>query len=362
LSVAQCQLVEIAKALLINPKILVLDEPTAPLSTKDVDRLMSILDSLRTKSISAIYISHRLEEIFRIADRVTVLKDGKCVGTVETKKASLESLIQMMLSRHLDEQFPKEKTEIGRTILEVKELSRENVFSGINFTLHSGEILGIAGLVGAKKTELARAIFGADQTSSGGIFIGTRKVKVKSPKAGISHGIALIPEDRRGQGLVPNLSVRDNITLANIKRWIKLGFIAHHSENSYVSKIINTLNIHTPHIRQRVKYLSGGNQQKVVLGRWMSSNSKIYIFDEPTNGIDVGSKVEIYKLMGDLARNGAGIILISEEISEVLGMSDRVLVMYRGQIVAEFDRKDATREKILFYAMGGADVEAVGTS
>lgn len=354
LSVGQQQLVEIAKALLRSTKVVVLDEPTAPLDSADITVLFRIIRELSDKGVSIIYISHRLHEIFEICDRVTVLRNGQVVGTKNIKSLSSNEIVQMMVGREIKERYPKRNVPIGDAVLSVRDLQKEGVLQNVSFDVRSGEILGITGLVGAGKTELARILFGVDKAAGGSITLKGKEMHKGSITEAMKAGIAFTPQDRRRDGLVLTRSVKENISLASITNYIRFGFISHRQELRNVKQLIERLRIRTPKTSTRVGYLSGGNQQKVVLGKWMSTEYKIYIFDEPTTGIDVGSKVEFYNLMSDLVEAGAGVILISAELPEILGMADRVLVMRGGTAVAEFSADQVTPDQVLNVALKGA--------
>ena len=353
LSIAQQQMVEIGKATSRNATIIAMDEPSATLTEHELKALFELIRSLKEKGVSVIYISHRLEEIFDIADRVTVLRDGHLVGVNEVSETDRDGIIRMMVGRELKEKIPKQFAEIGAPALTVKNLTRKEVISDINFTVRKGEVLGIAGLVGAGRTELARAIFGADPIDEGEISLNGDKVDIRSPRDAIRLGIGLVTEDRKALGLILGMVVRENISLANLDALTRLGFVNRRDEKKVAVQYIEDLMIKTPSPEQEVQNLSGGNQQKVVLAKWLFTQSKVLIFDEPTRGIDVGSKVEIYQLMNKLAATGAAIIMISSELPEILGMSDRILVMHEGRIAGELTREDATQEKIMSLATGG---------
>ncbi len=353
LSIAQQQMVEIAKATSRNSTIIAMDEPSATLTEHEMHALFDLIRSLKAKGVSIIYISHRLEEIFEIADRVTVLRDGKYVGTKPISETNREDLIKMMVGRELTDIIPKVPAEIKGPALSVKGLTRKGVLEDINFTVHQGEVLGLAGLVGAGRTEVARAIFGADAIDAGEIWLDGKQIKVRSPKDAIRQGIGLVTEDRKALGLILGMVIRENISMANLDALTKLGFVNRGEEKRVALKYIEDLMIKTPSCEQTVQNLSGGNQQKVVLAKWLFTESKVLIFDEPTRGIDVGAKTEIYHLMNRLAANGAAIIMISSELPEILGMSDRILVMHEGRIAGELSREQATQEKIMHLATGG---------
>ncbi len=353
LSVAQQQMVEIAKATSRNAAIIAMDEPSATLTEHELESLFDLIRALKEKGVSIIYISHRLEEIFHIADRVTVLRDGRLVGTSPVAETDRDKIIRMMVGRELKEKIPKQPAEIGAPALTVKSLTRKGVIEDINVTARRGEVLGIAGLVGAGRTELARAIFGADPIDEGEVWLNGSQVDIRSPRDAIRLGIGLVTEDRKALGLILGMVVRENISLANLDSLTSLGFVNRREEKRVAAQFIEDLMIKTPSYEQQVQNLSGGNQQKVVLAKWLFTESKVLIFDEPTRGIDVGSKVEIYQLMNRLAANGVAIIMISSELPEILGMSDRILVMHEGQIAGELSREDATQEKIMWLATGG---------
>ncbi|MDI6826936.1 MAG: sugar ABC transporter ATP-binding protein [Armatimonadota bacterium] len=353
LSVAQQQMVEVAKATSRNASIIAMDEPSATLTEHELQNLFELIRSLKNQGVSIIYISHRLEEIFQISDRVTVLRDGKLVGTKPVSETNRDEIIRMMVGRELKEKIPKESTEFGPPALTIKGLSRKGILHDISFTVHKGEILGIAGLVGAGRTELARAIFGADPIDTGEIWLNGTRVDIRSPRDAIQLGIGLVTEDRKELGLILSMVVRENISLANLDSLTRFGFVKRREERKAALKFVEDLMIKTPSIEQQVQNLSGGTQQKVVLAKWLFTKSRVLIFDEPTRGIDVGSKVEIYQLMNRLVANGAAIIMISSELPEILGMSDRILVMHEGRIAGELSREEATQEKIMHLATGG---------
>jgi ribose transport system ATP-binding protein len=352
LGVAEKQMVEIAKALSEKAKILILDEPTAVLTAREIEKLFSIIKNLRSQGVGIIYISHRLEEIPLVADRVTVLRDGALVGTIGIHEGDQSTWIRMMVGRELKDKFPARQVERGEELLRVENLSREGVLENISFTLHRGEVLGISGLVGAGRTELGRAIFGADRISGGRIFLHGKAIKIDSPSDAIANRICYLPEDRKTHGVVLILSVGDNLTLASLDRLCSQNIINRKKEKQLADEYVSKLQIRTPGLDRKVMFLSGGNQQKVVIAKWLCAQSDLFIFDEPTRGIDVGAKVEVYNLMNELIRQGAGIIMISSELPEILGMSDHILVMRKGRVTGEFKREEATQEKILSRAWG----------
>lgn len=353
LSVAQQQMVEIAKATSRKSRIIAMDEPSATLTEHELENLFALIRRLKAEGVSIIYISHRLEEIFAIADRVTVLRDGALVATKNVADTDREDIIRMMVGRELKDKIPKVAAEQGEVALELKNVNRAGVLRDISLQVRCGEILGIAGLVGAGRSEVARAIFGADPIDSGQILVNGKAVSIRSPRHAISLGVGLVTEDRKALGLVLGMAIRENISLANLGVLSRLGFISRRREREVARDYVKDILIKTPSVEQTVQNLSGGNQQKVVLAKWLFTRSKILIFDEPTRGIDVGAKTEIYQLMNRLAESGVAIIMISSELPEVLGMSDRILVMHEGEIAGELSRAEATQEQIMHLATGG---------
>ncbi len=354
LSVAQQQMTEIAKALSQNAQIIAMDEPTSALTEREVEHLFEIIRGLKEEGVAIIFVSHRLEEVFQIAERITVLRDGKYVGTKRIEETNRDEVITMMVGREIKEKIPKRPAPIGEEILRVEGLTRKGVFSDISFSLHRGEVLGLAGLVGSGRTEIARAIFGADPLDGGKIYLEGKEVRIRSPQDAIRLGIGLLTEDRKRYGLVLPLTIRENTSLANLMEVATRGFINFPKERAVAKRFVEELAIKTPSIEQIARNLSGGTQQKLVLAKWLFTKSKVLIFDEPTRGIDVGAKVEIYELMNQLAERGVGIIMISSELPEVLGMSDRILVIHEGKIAGELTREEATQEKIMHLATGGS--------
>lgn len=353
LSVAQQQLVEIAKSLSVGARIIVMDEPSATLTNQEVDTLFEIVQDLKAQGIGIIYISHRLDEIFEISERVTVLRDGEYIGTHAISDVDKEGLIEMMVGRSIENEFPKHHHTVGDVRLKVENLAHRSDEEGVSLEVRSGEVLGLTGLVGAGRTELARLIFGADRAAKGTISVDGKVLSIKSPLDAIRNGICLLTEDRKAQGLVLGLSSRENFALANLNNWSKGGFVAAKEERTRFASYIESLKIKVSHQDQLAQNLSGGNQQKVLIARWLESNSDIIIFDEPTRGIDVGAKYEIYLLINNLAEAGKAIIMISSELPEVLGMSDRILVMHEGRISGEItDVAHTTQEDIMTMAVG----------
>jgi ribose transport system ATP-binding protein len=346
LGVAQRQIIEIAKALSYDSSLIIMDEPTSVLDRDETGRLFDIVRKLKSRGISIIFITHRLEEVFDIADRIVVLRDGKRIGELRVKEANIDTVVKMMVGRELIT-FPKQPVSIGEVILEVKGLSRGDNVRDISFKLHKGEILGIAGMVGAGRTEMARTLFGIDKKDSGQIFIDSQEIKIGSPEDALKAGLGLVPEDRQLQGLILLMAVRENITLSSLRSISRWGMINKSKEREVSHYYVGKLNIQTPDIDSPVKGLSGGNQQKVVLAKWLALNPKVLILDEPTRGIDVGTKMDVHALISEIAQQGIGIIMISSEMPEILGMSDRIIVMADGRITGEFTREEADQEKIM---------------
>ena len=352
LTVAQQQAVEIAKALSKDARILVMDEPSATLTPQEVARLFAVIRELKRQGIGIVYISHRLDEVFEIADRVMVMRDGRCVGACPVGQVGRDDLIEMMVGRRLDEEFPKRRAPVGPARLVVKGLGGGRV-RGVSFEVRRGEVLGLTGLVGAGRTETARLIFGADRAEAGTIELDGQPLAIRRPRDAIRAGICLLTEDRKTQGLVLGHSVRANFALPNLPRFSRLGFVRQRRERQALSRYIESLGIKAQHPDQPAKYLSGGNQQKVVLAKWLERNCEIVIFDEPTRGVDVGAKYEIYLLINALAAAGKAILMISSELPEVLGMSDRILVMHEGRVTGEItDVGRATQEQVMRLAVG----------
>ena len=350
LTVGYQQMVEIAKAIQQDVELLIMDEPSAPLTAVETENLFKIIDTLKNSGVSIIYISHRLDEIFRLSDRITVLRDGHYIKTVDTKDTNVDELISMMVGRTLNEKFPVRKACIrDETILEVKDLCG-NGDQNISFSLKKGEILGLGGLIGAGRTELAQMIFGVAEKTSGQIILKGKEINPRSPRNAIDLGIALVPEDRKQEGVLLGLSINQNINMPTYARISRLSVINKKKEHDIAETYVKELEIKTPSVNQLSKNLSGGNQQKVVLAKWLAANSELIIFDEPTRGIDIGAKYEIYKLMNDLVEKGKTILLISSEMEELMGMSDRILVLAEGKITGELTKDSFSQEKIMNYA------------
>jgi len=347
MTVGNRQRVEIAKALSLNARILIMDEPTAALTEADVERLFEIVRLLRGRGVGIIYISHRLQEVFALADRVTVLRDGQYVGTKPVVETSENDLITMMVGRTIDDLFPKLPAQIKEPVLEVRNLWRKPLTRGVSFQLRAGEIVGLAGLVGSGRSELAQVIFGFTPADSGEVILDGKSVQIMNPGQAMKLGIAYVPEDRGSQGLVRQMKIRENVSLAVLRSLVMGAFIDREAEQTLAKRTVEQLKVRAFSVEQVVGKLSGGNQQKVVVGKWLAAKPRVLIMDEPTRGIDVGAKAEIHRLMSELAQQGMAILMISSELPEILGMSDRILVMRKGAVVAEFARRDATQEKIV---------------
>ena len=352
LSVADQQLVEIAKALSLNARVLVMDEPTAALSAHEVEKLFAITRQLRQRGVAILFVSHRLEEVFALSDRVTIMRDGAHVITAPTSTFTSDDIIRHMVGRELTALFPKGDAEIGEVILDVRHLTREGAFRDVSFQLRRGEILGFSGLIGAGRTEVARVLFGIDRADVGEIRINDKLVHISSPNAAMRNGLAYVPEDRRQQGLVMDFSISANMTLPILQQFSRLGIVSRSREHDVATDYSQQLQVRSAGINQLVKALSGGNQQKVVLAKWLITNPSILILDEPTRGVDVGAKAEVHRIVSDLAAKGLAIILISSELPEVLAMADRILVMHEGRLTGAFDRAEANQENVMFAATG----------
>jgi ribose transport system ATP-binding protein len=362
LTVAKQQMVEIAKALSFNSEVLIMDEPTAALTDTEIEDLFRIIRQLREKGVGIVHISHRMDEIKRITDRITVMRDSRYIDTVRTEDIKIEQIINMMVGRTMiydaKPEVPAERNE--EIVLDVKNLNRGRSLKDINFTLRRGEILGFAGLMGAGRTEVARAVFGADPIDSGEVYIQGKKAQIGSPADAVRQGIGYLSEDRKRYGLALGMDVETNVVLASFKKFLTaLGWVKSPQTHTTAEHYVKTLAIKTPSVQQKVKNLSGGNQQKVIIGKWLTADSNILIFDEPTRGIDIGAKSEIYKLLNDLAKQGKSVIMISSELPEVLRMSHRVIVMCEGRITGELPIGEATQEKIMTYATQREDLAHV---
>lgn len=353
LPLAHQQMVEITKALSLKASVIIMDEPTSALTDRETKTLFRVIRSFKASGMTIIYISHRLEEVFEIADEVTVLRDGRFISSVSIRDVRVTDVVRMMVGRELGEMYPKKATPTDRSILQVNGLSSPNGIHDISFELQQGEILGLAGLVGAGRTELARALFGIDPILSGEVWIDGKKARIRSVQDAMHLGMGYVSEDRKEQGLFLDMNVRQNITIGVLKRFSLLGFARFQQLENLAKEFLQKLNIRTPGLRQKVSNLSGGNQQKVIISRWLTLNPRILILDEPTRGIDVGAKAEIHALMDRLAGRGVGILMISSELPEILGISDRILVMRAGEITGKFTRREATQDVIMHCAAGG---------
>lgn len=351
LTVSKQQMVEIAKSLSADTKVLIMDEPTSSLTEREIDELFAVINDLKSKGTGIIYISHRLEELARIADRVSIFRDGEYIATKDYKDVTMDNLIQMMVGREITQQFPRTQPVRGECALEVKGLtSASNSFRNVSFKAYKGEILGFAGLVGAGRTEMARGVFGADKISSGEVLVNGVKVNTKSPQNAIASGIVYAPEDRKKDGLAIKMDVSTNIALASTDKVSRMGVLREKLQTDLAERMRKVLSIKTPSIHQKVMNLSGGNQQKIVIAKWLIKDPEVYIFDEPTRGIDVGAKAEIYNLLNELKEKGKAVIVISSELPEVMGISDRICVMCEGELKAELDARTTTQEEIINYA------------
>ena len=352
LSVADQQLVEIAKALSLEARVLVMDEPTASLSAREVDELFALTRRLRDRGVAILFVGHRLEEIFALCDRITVFRDGAFVVSAPTAELTTEATIRHMVGRQLDQLFPKEPAAVGEVALEVRGLTRSGVFRDVSFDLRRGEILGLFGLVGAGRTEVARVLFGVDRAEAGEVRVAGRPVAIASPSDAVRHGIGYVPEDRHGQGLVLDEGVSANIALPILRRLGRLGLVDRGRERAVAGDYAGRLQVKAAGLDQPVAALSGGNQQKVVLAKWLATEPRVLILDEPTRGIDVGTKAEVHRIVSRLAGAGMAIVLISSELPEVLAMADRVLVLHEGRVTGEFTQAEATQERVMWAATG----------
>ena len=354
LTIGHQQLVEIAKALSVNARVLIMDEPTSSLSARECEALFKVVDDLRSKGVSIIYISHRLGEVTRLADRVTVLRDGENAGDLAKEEITHDAMVKLMVGRDVSKFYARQEHKIGETLLEVKDLVTPAwPKHKLNFHVKAGEIVGVAGLVGAGRTEMLRTVFGIDKPIRGSFHVAGKETKIEKPADAIKAGMALVPEDRKQHGLVLGMTVRRNVGLAGLFRnRLGYGFLNDGKERSDSTDMIEKMRIRTPNDRQIVQFLSGGNQQKVVIGKWLSMQPQLLLLDEPTRGIDVGAKEEIYRLMESLASEGMGVLFVSSEMEEILGMSDRVLVMHEGRITGELQRSELSEEAVMQLATG----------
>ena len=356
LNAVEQQMVEVARALRKKANLIIMDEPTASMSSREVSDLFSVIRALHAQGVAVIYISHRLEEVPQIGQRATVLRNGSKIATVNLADTSLDQLIRLIVGRILPDKFPEKPYKRGAELLRVEGLCRDQEFEDISLTLHEGEILGVSGLVGAGGTALTRAIFGADPASEGAIFLHGQRIQISSPKDAISQGIGLLTDDRLEQDLVLDMQAQDNVTLAALDSAWPGPLIDHHLESDLATHYAERLGIKTESLHQQTLLLSGGTQQKIVLSKWLATQARVLIFDEPTRGIDIGARVEIYNLINDLAQNGNGIIITSVDLNELLGMCDRIIVLRKGRVAADIPRSEATKQNLLAYASGGTPV------
>ena len=352
LTVSDIQMLEILKAISNDADVIVMDEPTSAITQKEVELLFKKIEMLKEKGVSIIYISHKLDEVFQIADDVTVLRDGTVVKSMRAEDTDIEEVISLMVGRKMENVYPKEELEIGEKLLEVKHLCSKNVYDDVCFHLNRGEIIGFAGLVGAGRTEVMRSLFGLDPYTSGEIYISDKKVEIKNVASSIRNGMVMLSEDRRRYGIIPVRSVMENASLASLDKFFYGGRAHNSEERETVAEYFKKMNVKTPTLDTTIQSLSGGNQQKVLLAKWMLRNPDIMILDEPTRGIDVGAKYEIYKLMTEIAREGKGVIMVSSELPELIGMCDRIYVMNQGKISGELERSEFSQEAIMRYATG----------
>lgn len=353
LSVGQQQMVEICKALMADAKVIIMDEPTAALTQSETVALFKVIESLRKKGVSMVYISHRMEEIFELCDRITVLRDGSYIGVKNIPETNMNEIVKMMIGREIGERYPSRNVKIGKEVLKVKELTRKGTFHDVNFSVRAGEVLGVSGLMGAGRTEIMQAIFGNLSYESGTIEIDGKEVKISNPRQAMEHGIGFITEDRKTEGLMLDKSIRENISLCNLRRISKSSVISREAEKNMVAEAIKDLHIKCFGSYHECNNLSGGNQQKVVLAKWILTNPKILILDEPTRGVDIGAKKEIYSIINKLAAQGVAIIMVSSELPEVLGMSDNIMVVREGEVRGIIFYEEANQERVMTLATGG---------
>jgi ribose transport system ATP-binding protein len=354
LSIGQQQLVEIARALSLNAQVLIMDEPTAALTDHEIETLFQIMTDLKRHGIAIVYVSHRMEEMFRICDRVSVLRDGHFVGERTVRETNFDEIVKLMIGRELHERFPARRVELGPMRLQVDDLADENKISHIHFEVRAGELLGIAGLMGSGRSEILRTLFGLKKKTAGQVRLDGATLNTRKPSDAIAAGIGFVTEDRKSQGLVLGMSVRENTSLVHLSEYARGGIVDSQAENEAVQQLISELHIHTPDPDLEVKLLSGGNQQKVVFAKWLAKPPKVLLLDEPTRGVDVGGKAEIYQIMNRLAASGTAIVMVSSELPEVLAMSDRILVMNEGRQAAVFNAKTTSQEQIMTAASGGS--------
>ncbi|MDO7905593.1 sugar ABC transporter ATP-binding protein [Paenibacillus sp. JX-17] len=352
-SVGQQQMIEIAKALMTRARVIVMDEPTAALTEREIQKLFEVIRALKKEGVSIVYISHRMEEIFAICDRITIMRDGRTVDTKDIPETNFDEVVRKMVGRELTERYPSRHPSPGRKVLEVKGLTRQGWFENVNFDVHEGEIVGFSGLMGSGRTEMMRSLFGLDPLDGGEVIMKGHPVRIRKPVDAVKHGIGFITEDRKDEGLILDFSIRENMALTNLFSFSNKGFISGAKEKDFVDTLIKRLQIKTQSAETAAGNLSGGNQQKVVIAKWVGIGPSLLILDEPTRGVDVGAKREIYQLMNELTERGVAIIMVSSELPEVLGMSDRIVVVHEGRIAGELTREEATQENIMTLATGG---------
>ncbi|WP_322922171.1 sugar ABC transporter ATP-binding protein [Paenibacillus campi] len=352
-SVGQQQMIEIAKALMTNAKVIIMDEPTAALTEREIQKLFAVIRALKKEGVSIVYISHRMEEIFALCDRITVMRDGRTVDTTDIAATNFDDVVRKMVGRDLTERYPARTAQPGEVVLEVKGASKQGQFSDVSFTVRAGEIVGFSGLMGAGRTEIMRALFGLEALDRGEICIHGKQVRIRRPDDAVRHGIGFITEDRKNEGLILDFSIRDNMALPNLFSFTSHGFISDKKEQQFVDTLIKRLQVKTQSVEMPARSLSGGNQQKVVIAKWIGIGPRLLILDEPTRGVDVGAKREIYQLMNELTERGVAIIMVSSELPEILGMSDRIIVVHEGKLSGELPRQQATQEQIMTLATGG---------
>jgi ribose transport system ATP-binding protein len=353
LSIAQQQMVEVAKALSIEADLIAMDEPTSSLTDRETEVLFDVMRKLRDQGVAIIFITHRLEEVFEVSDRITVLRDGRHIATAPTAELNHNQVVQLMVGRELDNMYPYSETKERGVALQADDLADGQELHGVSLELQGGQILGVAGLVGAGRTALAETLFGLRQATAGEIHIDGQVVKLHSAKQAIEHGLGFVPEDRKLQGLFLNMAVRENITMSSTSLVSNFGFVNTNKANKLADEYVDKLDIRTPSLRQRIRNLSGGNQQKVIIARWLTLKPRVLILDEPTRGVDVGAKAEIHGLMRQLAEDGVAVLMISSELPEIIGVSDRILVMHEGRVTGRFERNEASQDMIMHAATGG---------
>lgn len=352
-SVGQQQMIEIAKALMTQAKVIIMDEPTAALTEREIVKLFEVIRALKAEGVSIVYISHRMEEIFAICDRITVMRDGITVDTKNIPATNFDEVVRKMVGRELTERYPKRNPKPGEVVLEVKNATRRGLFENVSFNVRAGEVVGFSGLMGAGRTEIMRSIFGLDKLDSGEIVLKGKKINIRRPEDAVRHGIGFITEDRKDEGLVLDFSIRENMALPNLFSFTSKGFISSRKEKEFVDTLVKRLQVKTQSAETPAGSLSGGNQQKVVIAKWIGIGPSLLILDEPTRGVDVGAKREIYQLINELTDRGVAIIMVSSELPEVLGMSDRIIVVHEGHIGGELTGSEATQENIMTLATGG---------